>query len=88
MLRRWVKRMWLNKAIKARGGREQMALERRARLTVVRRQKEAIARGLILSWDLKEIKPPRNKDLYNDIRFFHTHFSLKELIEIEKWHWS
>lgn len=87
-LRRWFRSRWLEKAIKARGGREQRDLERKARMKAIRDQKEAIARGLMLSWNLKEIKPPRTEELYRDIRFFHHHFTLKQLEEIEKWHWS
>jgi hypothetical protein len=89
ILKKWLRRLrksrGLKKAIKVRGGNVHRDAERAFRQQEILRQKRTIVKLMVVSWRLKEIKPPTPEE-YRSF-FYNYPMTWKYILEVQKKYW-
>ena len=89
IFKRWLRRLrksqGLKKAIEARGGNTQRDAERVSRQQEILYRKRTIIKLMVVSWRLKEIKPPTPEEYKS---FFYSYpMTWKYITEVQKKYW-
>ena len=80
------KKYILKKCIKKSGGNEVRNELRNGRLLKIRESKRSEIDSLVMSWKLKEIKPPTDEEYYNF--FFEVPLTLSYIDSIRRKYWE
>jgi hypothetical protein len=84
----WIKKgKAIKKEIERRGGKERVIEDRVKRQNSIREEKRAIIGGLLISWDLKEIREPSREE-YLTLKWYYRGLTIKYLRDLERRYWN